>query len=211
LLGTNTLTVRLTNLLSNIANAGQAISDLSWVLSNGATRVTGGTLTTGLGLERSINDNVNTGPNGGYTDGAIEPIGWGFTAETASAPYHLDDLVNGLSPAHTLVGPPGPNDIYSAANPSVTNDPHNPHLAGTIAWTFAISGVTADTSVTGVSFSFGTTSGVTSSGVCVSGCGGGGGTGQEVVPEPLTMLLSGGGLVLLGLLRRRSTATRSRT
>src|ERR1035437_10979430 len=110
-------------------------------------------------------------------------------------------LLNSLKesgPSQTIIGPGGPTGVYSNANASIAgNGPHNPFLNRTATFTFAVGGVTADTSVTAATFSFGTTAGDNVRGTtCSTGdCGG----TQQDIPEPLSMFLMGAGLLGVGI------------
>src|SRR5262245_55976722 len=52
--GAGTLTIDLVNNVVNQTTVGQNISDLSFTVFNGATQVTGGSLTSSSGLERTV-------------------------------------------------------------------------------------------------------------------------------------------------------------
>jgi hypothetical protein len=107
----------------------------------------------------------------------------------------LDALgAGGAGPKHTILGAPGAGGIYSNANGSIAgNDPHNPFLNQSATFTLNITGVTTNTTVSNVLFSFGT----------VSGNNVPGGGNNSTVPEPVSLSLVGGGLLALGLLRKR--------
>jgi hypothetical protein len=98
-----------------------------------------------------------------------------------------------VGPEHVLLGPPDGSDVYSAATGSIAgNGPHNPFLNGTATFLLTVPGLTADTTVTGATFSFGTTEGSN-----VVGVPEGGGSVPAEIPEPGTwLLLSSGGLLL---------------
>jgi len=174
--GVNTLTITLRNLETDPTAIGQCISGLAFTLSGGQT---GGTLTSSLGRERTINS------NGTYTDGAIVPAGWLFSGST----LFLNDLAGNpaAGPAHTLIGGPGAGGLYDLANNSITgNGPHNPFLVGDVTFTLNIAGLTAGDAVTGATFQFGTT------------------PGSNTVPDGgSTVLLLGCALSAVGLIRRR--------
>jgi PEP-CTERM motif len=179
--GSGTVTISLTNLEANPTDVAQAISDLDFVLSNGATS---GTLATSSGQEITVNG------DGTYTLGATESTGWGLNNNVGGG-LQLDAL--GFSgPATLILGPAGSGGTYSNANGSIAgNGPHNPFLNQTATFTVDVPGVTSATAITGTTFSFGTTAGVDVPGI---------------TPEPATMLLFGTGLlVIAGIVRRRST------
>jgi hypothetical protein len=94
--------------------------------------------------------------------------------------------------------------IYTNLNNGFDN--FNPYVIGPATFTLALSGVTANTTVTSATFSFGTGPDTFLSGTCTSGC-----TSPppppppppRVIPEPGTLLLLGSTLVGFGILRRR--------
>ncbi|HEX5432372.1 MAG TPA: PEP-CTERM sorting domain-containing protein [Bryobacteraceae bacterium] len=207
--GTGTLQVQLTNLNDEIHSACSAISDLSFSLadSNGNT-ITGGTEGLFSGQEITVNSTA-TGADGGWSFGnTLTDDPWAFTAGTATTLYTLEGLGAGSNgPEDTLIGPPVgglyvSTAAYSDANASIFTDSHNPHLGGTIVFSFAIPGVDSSTQVSSAIFSFGTDAGVTLDGTCTGDCGGGGG-GLELTPEPSSVVLGGIGLLGLLLLKRR--------
>ena len=88
------------------------------------------------------------------------------------------------SPAGLIIGP-GP---YTNANGSINdNDPHNPFVDQSATFTFAVTGATADTVISNVLFSFGTTPGT-----------------NVGIPIPAAVWLFGSGLLgLIAIARRR--------
>jgi hypothetical protein len=98
----------------------------------------------------------------------------------------LDVLGTQTAPTHTIIGPPGGGNTYSDANNSITgNGAHNPFLNQSATFTITGTGLTADTTITGATFSFGTAPGNDVVGV-VS------------VPEPSSLVLGLVGLSLIG-------------
>ena len=184
--GPGQLTIVLQDLLANPTDVAQVLSDLYFTLSGD---LTSGTLTSSSGQERTVN------ADGTFTDGAVVSTGWLLTS---GATFHLDDLNGGAGPAHTIIGPPDGGGLYSNANGSIAgNGPHNPFLNQTATFVLNIPGMTANTSVTSATFSFGTISGIDVSG---------GGAGSTI-PEPATMLLFGLGMI--GGARRFARSRRS--
>jgi hypothetical protein len=189
--GAGTVGITLKNLISNPTGVGQNISDLFFTLSNG---VTSGSLTSSSGTELTVNG------NGTYSVGSTVSTGWILTFSGSS--LLLEGLGNGTQgPKHTIIGTSSngtySGGTYSNANGSIAgNVPHNPFLESGVTFSLAVSGVSAATTVTGATFSFGTTAGDTLAGT------------PSPVPESSTwtLLLVGVtatfGLVLL--LRRRS-------
>ncbi len=195
----DTLTVDVANLFANPSNVTQLLSDLAFELSDGA-------LASAVLTSSSAPTSRTVNLNGTFSDVAGGSTGWLLEANTLngglSAPgLRLCDLCAGAAgPSNTIIGPSDASNIYAAANNSITgNGPHNPFLFGTssdpVHFVLNVPGVTSSTTVTAVNFSFGTAEGNNVPGVP-------GGT----VPEPASMLLIGGGLLSLGLIRRRSVS-----
>lgn len=179
------ITVTLSNLLANPNDVGQLVSGFSFTLSSTPT-TTLGTISTPTGSLITIDRH---GERSASSD-AILP--WNLT--NAGATILLERLGADDAPSQLIIGP-GP---YTNANGSIAhNRPHNPFLDGSAKFTFDVAGVTAATSVRDVTFNFGTTRGVTVPGIC-SDCDGGGRSGSEV-PEPLSAILIGGGLLGVGI------------
>jgi hypothetical protein len=185
-----TVTVVLNNLFVNPVTVAQNLSDFSFVLSG--TGFGTGTLASSSGQEVTIDGNGNaaTGPTGST----------GWAGSGSGGTYLLNVLGTAIGPAHTIIGAPDGLGKYSAAKGSIAgNGPHNPFLNQTATFTFNISGVTAGTVVSSTIFSFGTTAGDDVSGCLV----GGPSCTSTTVPEPVSLSLVGGGLLALGLFRKR--------
>ena len=176
--GAGTVTITLTNLLANPTDVAQLISDFDFVLSNGATT---GTLTSSSGQAITINADQSS------TLGSTGSTGWGLNNNVGGG-LQLDAL-GFVGPAGLIIGP-GP---YTNANGSIAgNGPHNPFLNQTATFNLAVLGVTTSTSVTGATFSFGTTPGINVVGVP-----------RGVTPEPSSLVLLGTGIIgAAGMLRR---------
>jgi hypothetical protein len=182
---TNSVFITLTNLQANPTDVAQLLSDFDFVLSNGATT---GTLGTTSGQEVTVNS------NGTFSLGGTVSTGWGLNNNVGGG-LQLTALGFPIAPAHLIIGPSGAGNLYSNANGSIAgNGPHNPFLNQTATFNIAVTGVTAATTVTGATFSFGTTAGVNVPGT----------PGTPSVPEPISSALVGTGLIGLFYLRRRN-------
>jgi len=174
--GFHSLTITLKDRQVNPKDVGQLLSDLSFTVGNGT--LSGATLASSSAQEITVNSNST------FSTGATVPTGWVPTLSGSSG--HLDVLsgTGHAGPAHLIIGPPG-GSTYANSNGSIHgNRPHNPFLNQSATFTITGSGITADTTITSVSFSFGTTSGVF--------------VGGQAVPEPSALVLSLVGIGLLG-------------
>jgi hypothetical protein len=170
------VSIALTNLEANPTSVVQNLSDLEFTFSQDV-------FPSAVGGSDSAQE-VTVHSDGTITLGNTVSTGWGL-----SAPNHHAVLLNVLDtptgPAHTIIGPPGPGNVYSNANGAIAgNGPHNPFLNQTADFTITfplplLKGVT----VTSATFSFGTTAGNDVNGVPAT-----------TVPEP-----SFSGAVALGL------------
>jgi hypothetical protein len=184
------LSIVLTDLEANPKDVAQLLSDLSFTVGNGGSL-------TGATLSSSSSQEITVLSNGSFTLGSTVATGWVPSLSGSSG--SLDVLAaGGAGPAHLLIGPPGAGGTYSNANPSIAgNGPHNPFLNQVATFSILGSGITADTTITSVTFSFGTTSGIDVQGV--------------TVPEPSSLVLAGIGVGVLGLIAlRRSRSTVSK-
>jgi len=184
-IGAGTITVTLINLQTGIFNAGQVLSDIFFTLSNGPTTALNTTTTPAGSL-------VNIGPTGVKTASADALIGWGLTSTGST--IHIDSLTSG--PSQTIIG-----GVSGSPNASLLGN-HNPFLNNQGVFTFAVAGVTANTTVTAAQFSFGTDAGNNVCGIIGAGTS----CTTSSVPEPISLSLVGGGLLALGLFRKRVVA-----
>jgi hypothetical protein len=173
----------LKNLQANPTDVAQLISDFHFTIGRVGS-LTGSTLSSSSGQELTVNGN-NT-----FSLGGTVSTGWSYAVSAGVGTLNV--LGTPIGPAHLIIGPPG-GATYSNANGSIAgNGPHNPFLNQSATFTISASTVTADTTITSVTFSFGTTSGVEIPGITSS------------TPEPTTLATLATGLpVGLLALRRR--------
>jgi hypothetical protein len=187
-LGTNTITVALTNLIVDQTSVGQNVTALSFKISGNVTSTA--SLTSSSGTVRQINGNHT------FSDSGPRSTGWGF--DDPSGPqftldwFTRDKSIAGQQAQSTLVGSPGSNNKYNNANGSMTTSSHDPFLAGTLTFTIHAPGVTSSTGISNVIFSFGTTAGDDHPGFLAA-----------PAPPGLVLSLSGIGCVLLAFGARR--------
>ncbi len=192
------LEIQLTDLEANPKSVAQALSGLSFTVAHGS--LVGATLTTSSGQLITI------GKDGKFTLGSTGSTGWSFAASGGGASGMLDVLGGKPGPAHLIIGPPSNGGTYSNANGSIAgNGPHNPFINETATFTITGQGITADTTITGATFAFGTTTGADLVGGVrlVHGA---------AVPEPSSVILSASGFGILAVLgfcrsRRRQSVT----
>ena len=144
------LSITITNNQANPTSIIQAVSDLFFDLSG---PVGSGALNTSQGVERNI------AANGTFTDGNTVDTGWALSH--VGSTFHLNVLGTAIGPAHLIIGGPDINsNVYSNANGSIAgNGPHNPFLAQFAQFLIFDQGITPQTQVSNVVFSFGTEAG----------------------------------------------------
>jgi hypothetical protein len=167
------ITLKLTNNVANPTSIIQALSDIFFTASG----VTGGGGLKTPSAYTLITIGTDASPLVGNPT-------WLLT-NTSGNNYHLDVLPGpATGPATLLIGP----GDYTNANGSIKNNsPHNPFLQTSATWTLAFPDATANTVISNVVFSFGTT------------------PGNDIgVPVPAAMWLFGSGLIgLVAIARRR--------
>ena len=149
------LTVSVTNTLApnQIIGAAQAVSDIIFTLSNAP-----GT----LGAASASAQLVNVGAGGTVTNVSGSPVRWlgqgppppngtGFFSIVGNT--ITMEAIGGGQPSQMILPAGGP---YTNANGSITGGQFNPFVNGSAAFTLALTGVSAATTITGATFSFGT-------------------------------------------------------
>jgi hypothetical protein len=180
----NTLTVVITNLITDQTTAGEDVAGVSWSMAGGSFATNIGSGTNLMTTERS---NIQNGVLNGWTDTPYNSSNILWSLTNSNVNFDLTTIGNPQA-KYTIVGAPGGNGEYNHANASL--DQHDPLLAVTATFTLNIPGVTSQTLInpTGLIFAFGTNPDFTAHGV-------------QAAPEPFSLALTGGGLVLIGLLR----------
>jgi hypothetical protein len=115
----------------------------------------------------------------------------------------------GTGPKQLIIGPPDSTGAYSAANNSITGQAHNPLTLGTgqiytsgpfaglnatPTWTLSVPAITVDTKITAVRFYFGSLYDATNQEADST---------IEIAPEPGSVAMMIGGLLLIGVTARR--------
>jgi hypothetical protein len=148
------ISVTLTNDLSagvnGIRSAGQALSDLSFTLSNNL-----GTLGTTDATGQLAN--LTCSPQGGCTVATIsgDPTRWLSTSAGFDITGNTITLetIGGGKPSQMILPSPSGSSFPNGNNGF---DNFNPYIVGPATFTLELSGVTAATTISGVTFSFGT-------------------------------------------------------
>src|SRR5215469_7331123 len=149
-----TVSITLNDLQANPTDVAKLISDFDFVLSNGAT--------VGNGLVQG-GSTIFVAGDGTPTAGPAA-TGWQIN-NNVNGGIQIDALGGG-QPQDLIIGPPGAGGVYSNGNGSIDgNGSHNPFINQQGTFTLSVAGVTAATTATSATFSFGTTAGVNIPGI----------------------------------------------
>ena len=149
------LSVTITNGLSptQIVSAGQTVSDLSFILSNapgtlGTTSASGQLANIGDPGQAFIH-NVPGDPVRWLGRGPPPPGGTGFFSIVGNT--ITMEAIGGGQPSQLIL-----SGVTTSSNASIQGGQFNPFVIGPATFTLALSGVTAATTITQATFSFGT-------------------------------------------------------
>jgi hypothetical protein len=187
------VTLTLTNLEANPGNVAQCLSAIIFTTSTS-------TASTGLSSTAGTFVKVNGNTNNDFTETTMNANSAGWVLSNPNNSSIELDVLSGsghAGPAHTIIGNPGSGPAYSSANSSIINSSHSPFILSSETWTISDSHITTSTTITGVTFQFGTTD--NSNQVT--------GTPQVAsTPEPSTLAIGSVGAIALvgyGLKKRR--------
>lgn len=181
--GAGTVTVTLTN---NVVDPTSVVQNISGLFFTPASGQNSGSLTSSSGKERTVNS------DGSFSDGSTVSTGWSLTGSGNG--LLLNVLGTPEAPKHTILGAPNAKTgSYDNADSSITGNPHNPFLTGTVTFSLHVARITADSTVSAVQFRFNTDPGFTTDGVAA--------IPEPAFFQPAAMLTLGS----LGALRLRRT------
>jgi hypothetical protein len=178
----STLTIDLTNTTTNLFAANQLLTGLTIFFDNDPTGVT---------LTSQSGQLVNINSDGSTTNVAGAPTSW--SAALTSGNVYVT-TIGGGAPVNGIIS----NSISSTPNGGLVFDStFDPYILGTGHF---VANLTGGSSISGVTFNFGTMTGEFTSGCVGRTCGGGGGQG---VPEPASWAMMIIGFTGVGALVRR--------
>ena len=188
--GSGTLSIVLTNLLTNERSAGQAISGIEFTLNTTPSSVSGSSDSGSL---------ITVGSGGSVTFASGTPDRWEANGHITSSGSTIELLVlGGGKPTELILGPTSSDGKYDNANASITRN-FSPWVENSATFNLSVGGITSSTTVSSATFFFGTgpegSLGGSSGGGVIPQVGG--------VPAPPSVVLFGlGGLALIGFMAR---------
>lgn len=190
--GAGVVEVTLTNTLSasSIISVGQTISDLSFTLSN-APGALG--MTSASGQQATVSGSGLVTYTSGSPDRFLSNTNGGFMISGNTITL---EAIGGGQPNELIAPAIANGSTYASTNKGFSV--HSPYTIGPGTFTLNLAGVTADTTITATTFSFGTSPDTFLPGT----------TGAPPVPEPSSLLLLGtGALSVAAVLRRKVTSS----
>jgi hypothetical protein len=185
--GVGTLTVVLTDTQADPRSAGDLLSAIE-IAPSGSL----GTPTLFSQNGTLITVTSNTGP---YTTSAGPPTHWGVGTNSSQIVLETaGSFAVGGAPINMIIGPPDGSGNYSNGNSSITNGHFSPFIDDTGTFVIHDSAITSSTTISGVTFGFGTGPDTFLVGTLVPD--------PPPVPEPMSRTLLGTALAGLGLVRR---------
>ncbi len=187
------LLVVLRDTQANPRSAGDLLSSIEITTSSGTGTPS---LTSQLGTLITV-----TSTMGPYTTSPGPPTHWGIG--TSGGQIVLETagpFAQPMDPINMIIGPPDSMGNYSNSNASINDGHFSPYIDQTGTFTISDSAINANTTITAVTFNFGTGPDFFKTGVsCTPGtpnCS----SGPPLVPEPSALAVLGTGLALLGMI-----------